>query len=251
MKRQKNNLRVSRFVRRAATEMHWGHLAIIGTFAVVLLGTMVLRNQISLNPFRANANDHLLTYEEAKAQVAAEMGTGNSEIENALRDQLALVDPSLGDPGRVLGMTTGLDIAEPLESKLPPGELDKIRLTTTEDNSVESFKRYSEKIIYIESANNLVSNLIALNSDDLEKLKNISTDTRKMVGMMKSVEVPSALQEYHKLKMVYYVYLGYTGEALAQTGTVQLDQVAKDLLSIMERLGAIKLEIYNQYGVIL
>jgi hypothetical protein len=105
--------------------------------------------------------------------------------------------------------------------------------------------------VLIESQNGMMNILATLNTDDNEKLVGISSKAKNLVASMKSVEVPSELIEYHKLKMIYYVTLGQIGESLAGQSQFKLDDITKGLLSIMDRLGAIKLEIYNKHGLTL
>ncbi len=245
------NKNLQKFLGRVITELHWGHLAMIGGFAFILVSVMVLRGEINLNPFRAKADSPKgLTYEEVKAQVAMEMGESSSNLD-AIDSQIAMVDPSSGDHGSVLGMTTGLNISDPIDKVFPPELMEQLVLITTNDNSPESYRLYSEKVVFIEAENSMVGALLAINSDDPEKLLQARENTRKMVGMMKSVEVPTELVEYHRLKMVYYVTLGEIAQSLTGDNQVDINQSAKNLMSIMDRLGAIKNEVYIKHKLLL
>lgn len=237
------------FFRKILSEVTPKQFMLVGGFAFLLVGVMIMRGDIDLHALRSKANNKILTYEEARAKIAGEFGNLNSGSD-LMKAQLALVDPTNGaDQGAVLGATTGLDIADPLNTLLPQKYLDTIKLVTTDDNSDESFKRYSQKVVLIESQNGMMNILSTLNSDDNEKLVQISTKAKNLVASMKSVEVPTELTEYHKLKMIYYVTLGQIGESLAGQSQFKLDDITKGLLSIMDRLGAIKLEIYNKHGI--
>lgn len=238
------------FYRKILSEVTPKQFMFLGGFAFLLVGVMIMRGDIDLHALRSKANNKILTYEEARAKVAGEFGNLNSGSDT-MKSQLALVDPSGGDKGSVLGAVTGLNIADPLETLLPQKYLDSIKLVTTDDNSAESFKRYSERVVLIESQNGMMNILATLNTDDNEKLVGISGKAKNLVASMKSVEVPSELVEYHKLKMIYYVTLGQIGESLAGQSQFKLDDITKGLLSIMDRLGAIKLEIYNKHGLTL
>jgi hypothetical protein len=245
------NKHLQKFLARAATEVHLSHLAVIGTFAFVLISVLAMRGEISLNPFRAQANkSDTLTYEEAKAQVAMEMGESSTSFD-AMSTQLAMVDPNAGDRGTVLGMTTGLNISDPIEKVFPPELMNQLVLTTTKDNSPESYRLYSEKIVFIESENRMILSLLTINQDDPEKLLEARENTRKMIGMMKSVEVPTDLVEYHRLKMVYYATLGEIAQSLSGDNQVDINQSAKNLMTIMDRLGAIKNEFYIKHKLLL
>lgn len=245
------NKHLQKFLSRAATEVHLSHLSVIGVFAFVLLSVLAMRGEINLNPFRASANKtEVLTYEEAKAQVAMEMGESNINFD-AMSNQLAMVDPTAGDRGAVLGMTTSLNISDPIEKVFPPELMNQLVLITTQDNSPESYRLYSEQIVLIESENGMVTTLLAINQDDPEQLLQARENTRKMVGMMKSVEVPTDLVEYHRLKMVYYVTLGEIAQSLSGDNQVDINQSAQNLMSIMDRLGAIKNEFYIKHKLLL
>lgn len=240
------------FLAKVGNEVHWKHLALVGGFATVLLVILSVRGDISLNPFRAQAETgKTLTYEEAKALVAQEMGASASSNSEAIKNQLALVDPNAGEPGQVLGLTTDLNISDPIEQVLPQAELDQIKLITTTDNSVDSFNRYATQVVHIEAKNNMIGVLTALDSDDPSKLAEVKALTNQMIGMMKGIEVPTELVEYHKLKLIYYASLGQIGQSFIGIGDMKLDDVTRVMLSIMDRLGAIKLDIYNRYQIVL
>lgn len=246
MKKQKpNNL-----LARIATEVEMKHIAIIAGCAVLLLLVLGVRGEINFNPFKAKAASKSLTYEEALRQAESEIANGKIDFEK-MNAQLGMVDPNKVDKGQVLGMTTNLGIADPIDKIFSPQMLNQIKLITINDNSTEAIKKYSQQVALTEVKYNFLKIIIILNSNNAEQLATVPEQLHSMIGEMKGIEVPAELIEQHKLKILYYEVLAQMAQTNAGIGQHKIDDLANILLSIMDRLGAIKAEIYSKHNIVI
>lgn len=246
MKKQKSD----NLLARIANEVEMKHVAIIAGCAVLLISVLAVRGEINLNPFKARASSKSLTYEEALAQVKSEMSDGKIDFEK-MNAQLSMVDPNKADKVKVLGMTSNLGIADPIETIFPPQMLNQIKLITINDNSTEAIKKYSQQVALVEVKYNFLKTIIILNSNNAEQLADVPQQLHGMIGEMKGLEIPSELAEQHKLKILYYEVLAQMAQTNAGQGQFKIDELANILLSIMDRLGAIKAEVYSKHKIVI
>lgn len=231
---------------------HFGHLGAIALCAALLLGMTFMKNGFHLN-FNSAQNQSqrkIVTYEEAVTKVAANYPQA-SEAESAgqMEEQLALIDPSR-ETGSVLGASTGDELFPPAEEIFTQEALGKIKIKINPVSNKETLLKYAQQIASIEAYYNFAGMLSALNSEDKTQLATVPEAAKKLNSLMIQIEAPSEAEEYHKLKMIYYVILADIANNFAgKAASADLQSSSAGMFSIMDKLDRIKAEIQNKYQV--
>ncbi len=229
--------------------LHLGHLGLILFCALLLTGITFMKGGFKLS-FNKNTDTQITKYtlEQARQEVAGENGSvvnGDDTL-----SQLALIDPDLGQ-GSVLGASTeDLGMFPPAEEIFTSETLSVIKVKLLPDTNIESVKRYAQDIISVESQGGVLELISSINSSDPRILQSAPEKAAQIVAMLAQVKVPGELEEYHKLKMIYYIALGDVAANLDGTSeNGAFDAAATGLFSLIDKLERIKLDVANKYGV--
>ncbi len=230
--------------------LHYGHLAIIVGCAVFLVGTMILKNGFDLSSLVARADSEgteTISYEEIKRQVAAESKVV-IEDPDKLSDDIAMLDPG-SQAGKVLGESIGFKVVEPNELATDP-RFQSIKVLTTSGIQKSDIEMYALESLRIESENNGLLILAYLNSDDLAALDQAILKSQDIVTLLEQIYVPSHLESFHKMKIIYYKSLEQIARNFAgQQTNVSLQQATSDMFSAINAMSPIRTTIYSRYQV--
>jgi len=234
------------------THLHFGHLGLILLCAGLLVGITFMKGGFKLSlGGEAKGAAQKYTLEQARRDVALELGEGGESLNNSnTANQLALLDLDLAQ-GSVLGASTEGDGVFPAAEEIfTPQVLDVIKLNIINENSKESIIKYARDSMLAESESGAFNLLASLNSTDSEVLLDTSSEAKKIVSSLAKIQVPGELEEYHKLKMIYYITLGDLGGGLGGASAgVDFDSAAVGFFSLADKLGKIETEIFNKYEV--
>lgn len=229
-----------------------GHIATVAVCALVLVGIGFMKNGFNFSLTKASSAEvKPYTYEMALAEVQAGSVDGQGTTEEENRNQLAMLDSNFSE-GSVLGASTGT-----LESVIPDAEetltaevLAPIKINVLSYTSEESLKQYAEDVRAIEIQDEADMILASLNSDDKMLLQDTAKKVIPLVEDLLLVPVPKALEEYHKIKMIYYLQLSNLAEGYAGVANApDPKETGMQVFSVMERLSKIQSEILATYGV--
>ena len=231
---------------------HMGHIGIIALVAAALVGLSMIKS----GPELFSKNDpppYTFTYDEVKNQVVAENASQPTTTNDQTDQQLAMIDPNYNS-GQVLGTSTdstGLDSVIPkAEDMLTPQVLNMIQVKTSDKSDKDSIQTYADQVTYVESHFNSLGILTDLNGTDPSQLKEAKDNATKIVQGLSLIVVPKPLEDYQKVKMMYYTTLGNMADVFAGTNTkYSVDDVASILLSLTDKLDRSATDVFNTYGV--
>ncbi len=226
---------------------------LIGLTAVAIFGVLVFsKTGVSLSAMftKADETQPVLTYEQAKGEVFAEMGIIDEEKYLAeLENQFALLDRGQVD-GAVLGQAIGIGAVPNSEQIFTREMLDQIPVIKSSDNSREAIQRYSELLLGAEAESGAMISIANLNSSDPSVLNQAKVSAAKAVSNLKSLSVPSELADFHRYKMIYYQNLVAIADSLINSDENQdLQNQTSIFLSITERINQIKSDTWDKLQV--
>lgn len=236
---------------------HFGHLGIILACAVLLVGVSFFKNGFnfkSAQKARADGNQQILTYDQAKAQVDATTGleekAAEQQLDQDVQSKVALLDPGQGN-GQVLGTSTDLSGMFPkAQDVFTPDVLSVIKIKQTNDDTKEAMQKYAEQVLNIESRLNSFQLLADLNSSDTKILSQINNKAKLVIQNLGQLSAPPGAGEFHRMKILYYTTLGNIGANLAgEKGVTDMDNGITLLFSVTERLEDLKQQIFANYQV--
>ncbi|MDE2311538.1 MAG: hypothetical protein KGJ93_00405 [Patescibacteria group bacterium] len=231
---------------------NFGHFGAVALCAVALLFTTWLKNGFSLSDrTSATAPGPVLTYEQARAEVAADQNSNQAQSPGNSKqtaEDLATLDPnSYG--GSVLGTSTDAEMFPPADQMLTPAMLDQIKINTIDATGSTTISQYSRDLTYVESQSNTLGLVADLNSGDAATLKKVEDNAKNVVANLAKIPVPKELAEYHKIKMMYFTTLGFMARGFAGDQSVGMDNLSTIMFSLSEKLDQTESDIYNKYGV--
>lgn len=226
---------------------------LIGLAAIAVFAALVFpRTGIQLSAMFSQADEvnPKITYEQMRGEVYAQMGvTDDEKYLQDLENQFALLDRGQVD-GAVLGQAIGIGAVPSAEQIFTREMLDQIVLTTSSDNTPDNMKKYSEQVLQVETGNEALSTLAALNSSDSQALEQSKDQVDKIVSGLLGVTVPSELLDYHRYKLIYYQNLKAIADSFSgDNANSDLQNQTSILLSVMERIEQTKSEIWAKYQV--
>lgn len=242
-------------VNKTPSQIHLGHISVIAMCAFALIFFTYLKSGFKLNLFTASKNEtvKVLTYNEALklAQAEIEGSVSDSEVDSVQNtNQIAMLDP-LSKEGQVLGASTDDESIFPnAEEFLTPEILNEIKLTILPVSDSETVAQYKRDLHTIESNNSAEEILAALSNDDKAALKNVEPKVKQLVVELYAMPVPKAVEEYHKVKMIYYLNLsqlalGYSGD----TTVASPKDTSIAIFSLVDKIQKLAQEIENNFGV--
>lgn len=228
------------------------HIATVALCAFALAGIAFMKSGFHFSfAMKQQVAEKQFTYEMALAQVQSETGVDVSPTQNQDREQLAMLDSNYSE-GSVLGASTGT-----LDSVIPDAALTltpevlapiKIKLLSYTDKS--SLEKYVEDVRTVEIQDGADVILANTNTDDKNILQENAKQVLPLVQDLLLVEVPKDLEEYHKLKMIYYLQLSNLSEGYAGVKNApDPKETGMQIFSLMERLTKIQSDIETKYGV--
>ncbi len=213
---------------------------------------IVAKSDISIKALFVKADDNvdMLTYEEVRDEILAERGgTITPQTDAEAEAQFALLDRSL-DNGQVLGESIGLDKIPGADEIFSTNDLNQIPVNSFSTNSSTDFKAYSDKILYIESSNDVLALLANINSSDKAVIKQAQDQATKIVQMMGMITVPEQFVEYHRYKSLYYTSLTNLADIwMNNKPESDLQTQSTMLFSVMTKVESLKTELQNQYQI--
>jgi len=228
------------------------HIAMVAVCALSLAGIGFMKNGFNFSLTNSSRNEMKpFTYEMALAEVQGTIPDGQGTTEDENRNQLAMLDSNFSE-GSVLGSSTGtLDSIIPdAKDMLTPEILAPIKINLLSYTSDVSLNQYVEAVRFIELQDEADIILANLNTDDKTVLKETSKKVIPLVQDLLLVPVPKALEEYHKIKMIYYLQLSNLAEGYAGVPNApDPKETGMQIFSVMERLSQIQSEILATYGV--
>ena len=233
-------------------KVHFGHVGIIALCAAFLIFATWMKSgfNLSLRPIaQSSSAGQVLTYEQAKAEVLAQMGPAPTTDGSVTDQQLALVDP-VNHGGEVAGTSTAEQVFPSADQMVTPEMLDQIKIKTTDVSNADTIKTYSDRVAFVEAQYNALGILSDLNNQDSTTLKNVDITTKAIVSNLAQIPVPKELVTYHKIKMMYYTTLGYMAQAFSgENKNIDLERLSSILFSLTEKLDSIQGEIMTNYNV--
>jgi hypothetical protein len=131
-----------------------------------------------------------------------------------------------------------------------PEMLFKIKVNSLKQTTPELIKKYTDELLLAESKLGSLEMLSDLNSTDQAVLISVDERAKKLVAALAQISVPSALEEFHKFKMIYYTTLGSVALNLAGEATAaDADSSVTIMFSVLQKLESIKSEIFSKYQV--
>lgn len=231
------------------TRNHFGLLlAALAVFTVLVMPRAGIK--LSAMFSKADTDAPMITYEQTRGEVYAQMGIiDEDQYLRELENQFALLDRGMAD-GAVLGESIGIGAIPNAEQVFSRELLDQIVLNVHSDNSKDAMLKYAENVLQVESANGSILLLANLNSSDAQTLMQTKQQAQAIVSGLKAVSVPSALQDLHRYKMIYYQSMAGIAEVFAtgESGP-EFETDSKILFSVMDKIEKTKLQIRNQYQV--
>lgn len=229
------------------------HLLLV---AVAIFGVLFFaKSNLSLRALFVKADDkvEMLTYEDARAQVIAARGGEvgeNPEAEAEAERQIALLDRSL-DNGQVLGEAVGLEV--PVADQIfSQDALNKIPVKVITNSLPDDAERYSNRIAYIETSNDVLSLLANINSEDSTTIKKSQIQATRIVQMLGSIYVPQDFVEYHRYKIMYYTSLINIADIWMKNRPETDLKIQSELMfSVMNRIESLKKNLQDQYHITL
>jgi hypothetical protein len=226
------------------------HLLLV---AVAIFGVLMFaQSDLNIRTLFANADDEveMLTYEDARAEVAAEYGgVSSTDADAEAEKQLALLDRSL-DNGQVLGEAVGMENIPSADAIFSQDSLSKIPVKIIYNALPEDSQRYADKLSYIESSNDVVTLLANINSGDPAMIQKSQDQATRIVQMMGAVAVPQGLVEYHRYKTIYYTSLINMADIwMHKRPETDLQTQSTLLFSVMGKVENLKSELESKYQI--
>ncbi len=236
-------------------QIHGGHLALIALCAVLLVGVTFMKNGFTLHVKAGEEKKVKVTKAEIERQVAMEMNQnyqtgGDNQDEIA---KLAIVDPNFSE-GLVAGTSTASQIEGlPSASDIPDEVLNAIKVLILDGpTNATTVMEYANQVVLVESTHNAMGLLIAVSGEDVEAAKAARPELDALILDLAKVPVPSQIQNYHKLKLMYYESLiQWANNSAQEPGAVNIETLSSGLLALTDKLSLTEREIEEAYGVTL
>lgn len=239
---------------RLSKLQEWGfnknHFALLTVGTLLFVVLVIPKTGIKLSAVfsRAAEPNNLITYEQARNDVYAQMDLGgNDPYVDVLENQFALLDR--GDAnGAVLGEAIGLGEIPSVEQLYSPEQLSLIPVQVNNESGAAAVQKYAERMLRIESYYNTVELFANLNGTDDRAITETEKKVTDMIEAMNQLDVPKELVDYHRYNIMYYQTLGKLGTALIANDP-KLGQYSQAMFSLLDKIGEIKSEIKSTYGV--
>lgn len=229
-----------------------GHMHLLLVAVAFFSVLMVAKSDINIKTLFVHADDevNMLTYEEAHADAAREFGSSGDSTASADADaQLALLDRSL-DSGQVLGDSIGIGAVPAAEEIFSLDSINKIQVQEISNATDVQIKDYADKILYIESSNDVITMLANINSGDSAVIKQSQEQATRVVQMMGMIFVPEQFAEYHRYKTLYYSSLINVADIwMKNRPETDLQTQSTLLFSVMAKVESLKASLENQYKI--
>ncbi|MEZ4180000.1 MAG: hypothetical protein R3B41_00565 [Candidatus Doudnabacteria bacterium] len=233
----------------------FNHALLLGAAVVIFLILIIPQLNNLVGSLTANADDQkpVLTFEQAQSQVESELDQLFAELDtsNNIQDQqLSLLD-RVDDNGQVLGAAIGLGDIPTAEQLFSEQELSQIPVQSVIYTDAQTVQQYADRISRIEGYYDTIEIFAVLNESDPARLREVANQTEAIVNSMRQIPVPDELLNYHRLSSIYYQTLGQIGLGFAggESGAVNLQIYSKNLFSLIDRIGMVREEINQKYGV--
>lgn len=197
------------------TGMNKNHVMVMGVVVFALASYALPKTGLSVRAMFGNGEPvAIMTYDDARARVLADMGDISPIDNTKTKDQIALIDRGTLDT-QVLGDAIGIGtIPNAKDMQLP--ELDQqYPVKTVEDDTEATLTRYQMALNDIETRYAVVDMLATLNSSDTESIKQSTFKWKQMLQELSAVPVPTKLQANHRARLGYYYSMMKTGEVYA------------------------------------
>lgn len=235
---------------------HWGHFGAILMCAVFLIGVTFMRNGFRMFPVSASQGEQALTYEQIAQKVEREnpelvaLANQGTVVENsATRDQLALIDPTQ-NTGSVLGAST--DETFPVMEYLSADTLRKIKVKSLGYTNTQAVEKYEKMLTNIDANYDTLALLGNFSTGTDEALQQNSKITPFVIAELTAIPVPTDVEEYHRLKIIYHTVLqGLADMKLGNVPDEQFNDLSNMLLGVMERMTIIRESVQNKYQITL
>lgn len=235
-----------------------GHFITIATTLAILLvfgivkGDVTLTKLSRLNFLQAQEQpSRVLTYEEVKAQVDAEMNaqvqTDLAAAQAAQEEQLAMVDPGR-DIGQVLGASTD---AIPAANELLTNEnINKISVKTKAAGDPVSVRAYADQINFLENYYQTINILTVISNQEPSLANEAAQQATNMISELSGIEVPLPAANFHRTKILYYSTLASMARNISNPSSTEDAATAGVLFfGVMDRIQQQAAQLNAQYGV--
>lgn len=238
-----------------------GHFGLIALCLALLLTFSVVKGNLSwsslvnvVHSIQAAAPEpHVMTYDEA-AQVAANQApaasaTDDSQaLQQAQQQQLAQVDPSLGDSGQVLGAST--DALPSIDQMFTEQKLSAIQLSLIQNATPTQRQQYATQVKFVESYYGTGTLLSALTTQDKDQLTQAEQGYANIITELGQIKVPTEFEQYHKLKMIYYSTLMAMANSMAGNDpNADMSTAGTIFFGLNDKLNTMAADLSSRYGV--
>ncbi|GEM_PF-3385237 len=237
---------------KQAPALHGGHLALVAFCAAALIALATMKNGFSIpEVFSTSVQVQApvkITYEDMRHQVLAERGSVDTIIQQKNQNQIALLDPTFGQ-ARVLGAQTDQSPFPHAESIFTPELLSKITIKHSADTSPEAVESYVQQLLLAETNLHSLDIIASINSSDPKSQTFAQSQAKLLVAAFAQIPVPAGLEEYHRLKMVYYTIAAHLGDALGTGKGEQVEGNSMLFFSLTDRIERLRQEASVRYHV--
>lgn len=181
------------------------HIGLIGVFFLLILGLtftqepLMLENLLKLKFLRADNTEQVV----ASSSEVSSPAVSESGIDNILAEKnklSSLIDPGFNE-GSVLGLST--DSQQSVTELLSEKNLNTIPVKEVTDNS-DNISIYVDQVKLVEEYYGSILILSAISSKDASAATEAIPLTKSIISEMKSMNVPSGLVRFHRLKMMHH-----------------------------------------------
>lgn len=142
----------------------------------------------------------LITYDQVKGNVLADLGVEEDPAYNKTRDQLALLDRGAVD-AQVLGEAIGVGSIPSAKDMILPEMEQKYPLKVINDNGVDAMLKYKKALSQIDSQYDTMTLMAIMNSGDQQAIKESLPQWSALLKTMSQVEVPSSVKEEYRARL--------------------------------------------------
>ena len=229
-------------------------MAVIAVCALSLAGVAFMKGDFTIFAKSSSSSNPQYTYAQALADAQSEVSTVTNlaNISTSSDDSdIAMVDPNSA-AGQVLGDSTGTDDSVLPDSKevLTDDKMAAVKIRLLPDTTAANVAQYQQDVFQTEMADGADVILLDATTADQPSWKDASDRSMKLVKDLLAVKVPSELERYDKLNMIYFLeYKALADANLGVAGAPDTQGTGVAIFSLTDELNSIKTDIFNKYGV--
>jgi hypothetical protein len=182
------------------------HYGLIGVFLLITIGLtfttepMLLQNLTGLKFLHAQDNGQVKSFTPDTSSVPPVSYDGIDSVIAEKNNLSSLIDPSFGK-GSVLGLST--EAQNTVDNMFDESSLQNIPVNQI-DNSDFNISNYIDQVQLLEAYYGDVVILSSLSSQDPVVASKTIPVVKSLISELKSVQVPTKLVRYHRLKLMHY-----------------------------------------------